>query len=520
MMRWFCSMFLALGLISSVAMAQTRPSYEFKFGGNDAAKEWQKTNHTTLEPQADQLSIKGTSWDSKIFRSVELPAGRYCVYGEGSGALEVMIQAADFKSPPVGGLNLSAPDGKWKTDYRDFDLPAGRWVLVLHISAAAGEARIKWLKLETAPDAADTSEVTPSPEELAKYRPNPPLVRGFMIGNNLKAQDYEDLKSWGANVVRVQFGAPNFAGRAKKTLWEAWPSQLDAIENQVILARDHGVKVVLDMHEAMVEHTRNDRDQWTDPNFEGNMIRAWRDIVTRMHKYHDTIWAYELWNEPLDRNQLPWAPRQWRPLAVRIVKEIRTIDPDCWIIYGPGPGSLWRGIDHLRPLPDTHIIYTVHYYSPDSFTHQGVGLELKVGTDMTDLTTKINNHYPGVLRSGGSTALWDRARLEQHLHDVDTFANRWKVPMFVGEFSVIRWAPSPDGAQWLNDVITLFENRGWSWTYHAFREWPGWSLEHPSGPESFWAPGMPHEILSTKATTETDRAKVVKSFLKRNQSSQ
>ena len=26
--------------------------------------------------------------------------------------------------------------------------------------------------------------------------------------------------------------------------------------------------------------------------------------------------------------------------------------------------------------------------------------------------------------------------------------------------------------------IALFRDYGWDWTYHAFREWEGWSVEH------------------------------------------
>ena len=30
----------------------------------------------------------------------------------------------------------------------------------------------------------------------------------------------------------------------------------------------------------------------------------------------------------------------------------------------------------------------------------------------------------------------------------------------------------------LKDVISAFEEHGWDWTYHVFREWPVWSVEH------------------------------------------
>jgi hypothetical protein len=46
----------------------------------------------------------------------------------------------------------------------------------------------------------------------------------------------------------------------------------------------------------------------------------------------------------------------------------------------------------------------------------------------------------------------------------------------VGEFSAIRWAPGAD--RYLSDLIGIIEAHGWDWTYHAFREWDGWSVEY------------------------------------------
>ena len=45
-----------------------------------------------------------------------------------------------------------------------------------------------------------------------------------------------------------------------------------------------------------------------------------------------------------------------------------------------------------------------------------------------------------------------------------------------GRVSAIAWAPGAD--QYLRDCIGIFRDYGWDWTYHAFREWAGWSVEH------------------------------------------
>ena len=46
----------------------------------------------------------------------------------------------------------------------------------------------------------------------------------------------------------------------------------------------------------------------------------------------------------------------------------------------------------------------------------------------------------------------------------------------MGEFSAITWAEGAEND--LRDCIELFEEYGWDWTYHAFRESNIWSLEH------------------------------------------
>ncbi len=59
---------------------------------------------------------------------------------------------------------------------------------------------------------------------------------------------------------------------------------------------------------------------------------------------------------------------------------------------------------------------------------------------------------------------------------VREFQLAYNVHIYVGEFSAIRWAPG--AAKYLSDCIDLFEEYNWDWTYHAFREWDGWSIEH------------------------------------------
>ena len=87
------------------------------------------------------------------------------------------------------------------------------------------------------------------------------------------------------------------------------------------------------------------------------------------------------------------------------------------------------------------------------------------------------------------------------------FQLAYNVHIYVGEFSAIRWAPG--AADYLRDCIELFEEYGWDWTYHAYREWDGWSVEHGSDRDN----RQPVE-------GSTDRKELLLSWFARNQKPQ
>ena len=82
--------------------------------------------------------------------------------------------------------------------------------------------------------------------------------------------------------------------------------------------------------------------------------------------------------------------------------------------------------------------------------------------------------------------------------------------IYIGEFGVVGCAEG--AAQWLTDAIEMFEEYGWDWTFHAFREWPPFSPEH----ETVYVgkPNRPYEWRD--AEKDTDRKKAILEGLKRN----
>jgi endoglucanase len=506
--RGFIPFLACLGIALVSADGETTSSFNFDFTKLSEITGWQKTGTIEATASAQGVTLKAENWDAKIYRTLKLQAGRYVLYGRASGKINILI-LKDFNSPALFHLNLTS--GEPATDYVDFTIPPGAdasVILCVSLPGPHDTASLQWLRIEKPPAETGTDAI-PNPEELGKFKPMPPVVRGFMVGGDWSEKTFKDMSSWGANVVRLQLDPVNLAKPFKLPFWDAWPQVLDEIEQAVKNANKYGIKVVVDLHvppmPKIMEKSEFDKPElWHDPELDSSFLRFWTDVAKRLKPYNKGIWGYDLLNEPLDRSQLPWEPKQWRPLAVNLLKAIRAVDPDVWIIYEPGPGSLDRGFDGLVPLPDTHVIYSVHSYYPGEFT--GQGLDYVGGFDRTDLSKKKDVHYPSKING----VYYDKSEIEKALAPAIDFAKKWHVPMYVGEFSVIRWAPKADAVQWLKDSVDIFEQLGWSWSYHAFREFNGWSLEND---ETFWHEGMP---VPQPVNYITERGKVIRKAMEAN----
>jgi hypothetical protein len=226
---------------------------------------------------------------------------------------------------------------------------------------------------------------------------------------------------------------------------------------------------------------------FTDPACQEKFVRVWEHLATR-YKGSTSIWGYDLVNEPVE-SFIEEGCDDWQALAERTARAIRAIDPVRTLIVEPaawgGPG----GLADLVPLSVSNVVYSVHMYLPHAFTHQGVH------------GPGPSYRYPGMIDG----KLWDKAQLEAALQPVIEFQRRYGVHIYIGEFSAIRWAPEGSAARYLSDVIDLFEAHGWDWTYHAFREWHGWSVEHGTDRSDILPAGTP-----------TDRQRLLQGWFSRN----
>ena len=360
---------------------------------------------------------------------------------------------------------LDIPGGtfEWRDFSRTMRIPSGvrKATLVLGLEAVAGEVAFDDVSVQL-------GRPTRGGERQAeKFKGHDlPRLRGVMHGPHFDEEDIRHLaQEWGANQVRWQL---NWTPMKRAEVWardlddyDTWlEGALEECDKALDACAKHGIRVLVDLHTppgGRVEGGVCPLFSRTD--CQRRFLDTWSLIATR-YKGHTAVYAYDLLNEPVEPKG--GGDITWHDLATKTIRLIREIDPDRPIVYEPGPWGSPDGFDLQIPLDLDHVIYSFHMYKPHNFTHQ------------TLHDSPGGTVYPGMVDG----ELWDKERLREAMRPAIEFQEEFNVHMYVGEFSAIRWAPGNSAYRYLRDLIDLFEEYGWDWSYHAYREFHGWSAEH------------------------------------------
>lgn len=335
--------------------------------------------------------------------------------------------------------------------------------LCLGLQGSSGTASFRNIRLSRG-DKAPVSTLRTPVIPKAAYTVDPPRLLGVMSPNTEnkgpKEQDFADLAAWGANGIRWQLIVPRIDGeiptmaQAKRYL----DGKIDELQQVLDLGQKYGIRVVIDVHSTsafskkMLLGTPEGRDY---------LVEFWEKTARRYHG-HPALFGYNLINEPHSREMKDGDPSLVEQYQ-RMIGAIRNIDPVTPIIIESDYMAAPRMLQFLPVFPVPNIIYSIHMYSPGTLTHQ------------LDPAANSFLKYPDSARQ------WDKEYLRRELAIPREFQQKTGARIYVGEFGCIRWAPGAD--RYLKDCIELFEEYGWDWTYHAFREWHGWSVEHSENPK-------------------------------------
>ncbi len=295
--------------------------------------------------------------------------------------------------------------------------------------------------------------------------------RGFNIGrlDDLRhdAAFLRDAAAYGARQVRLvlPMGAEGARPRFE-------PAVRAALARVLLRAERAGLDVVL-VPERGAEPQSPLWQQGGQGAEGAAFAEAWAQLASELRDA-DAVAGLDLLNEP----NPPWPDGRigssaaiWDTLARRVVAAIRAEDAGVPVVLEGVAGGGPQGVPVLGAWRDAALVYSLHFYLPHEITHQGVSARwpkaVRYPAD-DDTPLRGTPAHPGP---------WNRERLRRELAGAAERGQRDGVPVHVGEFSCVRWAPGDSAARYVGDCLSLFAEFGWSWSYHEFRGWPGWDAE-------------------------------------------
>lgn len=321
-----------------------------------------------------------------------------------------------------------------------------------------------------------------------------------VVVNELDTDDIATMQYQNVNILRCMlYRTWTLNDRQNLTIYQSWlDGELDKLDKIITAVNGTGIKVIIDLHTLPGETYPNGSNRlFYEQTYADKFVEVWKQIATR-YAGNSNVCAFELFNEPVEAD--PDLTVLYSPEEIQIIaaKAVRLIDTSTPIIFS---SNLWNAPTPFFTSPITeinNIIYSVHFYQDMKYSHQGI-----VGFNQEKIS------YPGYIGKW----MFDKERMRASLQTVRNFQITNNVKIFVGEFSVVRW--SLGGSLWLNDAISIFEEYGWDWTYHAWCNYHNnkyvttlWSLEAEDGS---WG-----DYNTTLSTEPTERKKVILSALSKN----
>jgi len=287
---------------------------------------------------------------------------------------------------------------------------------------------------------------------------------------------YNALAATGAKLARTFF---KFSASPDLTTFSWSDADYQLLSSTLKRLASKGIRLVIAAELGTVGQSAA---FWRNLPLQSSFVDSWENLAIKLGN-DPAIAGFDLFNEP----NPPWsggrvseAVARWRPLASRIIDAIRNNGIRVTVVVEGVVGGSALGFRDFEPIVDTSIAYSAHMYWPLEITHQFV---------LPKMSRSIP--YPAGIEWGisawdpsiGVTA-WNAATLERTMQDLIACQRRTNAPIYIGEFSCVRWAPKGSAYRYVEDCLNIFKKYNWSWTYHEFRAWPGWDAEIDSEDKS------------------------------------
>ncbi|MFH1478305.1 MAG: glycoside hydrolase family 5 protein [Candidatus Omnitrophota bacterium] len=259
--------------------------------------------------------------------------------------------------------------------------------------------------------------------------------------NFIGEEDFKLVKENGFNCIRLPFNSSILEEN----------NGISYLDKAIDLCERYSIYCILDMHSApgcqnKDWHGDSDGESrlWTDDRYQERFFEHWEMLSDRF-KGREIVAGYNILNEPVIDDNSKDILRNFYKEAV---KRIRKIDKDHIIFL---EGNTWsQDLEAIGEPFGNNLSYSIHYYHPLDLTHN-FGTSLK---------------YPGHIQGED----WDKEKIKRYMGLYRDLSQKWKVPIFAGEFGVNPTYSRDKGCmEWLGDVLSIFNEFGFHWTYWTYK---------------------------------------------------
>ncbi len=301
------------------------------------------------------------------------------------------------------------------------------------------------------------------------------LTGWFQYGDFQESRfgEIELLHNAGANFIRLPV-QPTLFYDLNSSSWQL-------LKRTLLEAQRVRMRVIVDFHPSL----NSQRDMLSgDPKFLeliGNMAAFLKDYPTAL---------LELQNEPISPvGDTCNSAFDWNTIQQSFYQKARAANKDITLVL---TGACWGGIDGLlkvNPIGDQNLIYSLHFYDPMFFTHQGASW---TGGNLPFLknipypptpenvaavilsmvyqmpTTAMKSNMRNALLEYGQSG-WNKQKILARLEVAKAWAVKNNARLLLGEFGVLQTeAPPQDRIQFVKDVRESAESLGMAlatWDY-------------------------------------------------------
>lgn len=264
------------------------------------------------------------------------------------------------------------------------------------------------------------------------------------------------------NAVRLQLKVRKEAKRSGRSASDVLDESLKWTDAMLDECARLGIVAIVNISQVPLDPnigiSQTSQEFWAEEANLDETLELIDKVVTYFDIRGDELAAFDFISEPViaDRGRAK-RPEQWPSLAQKIVDLITKRERPRWAVIASGPWGMPTGFRDFSGVEGDKVIYGSHMYLPHAFTHQGVR------------KNPLGVTYPGYVK----IKRWDKQELTNALEPLKQFQRQRRAPVLIGEFGAVRWAQGSEA--YLQDLVSLFEESGWSWLYFSGTGWHGWN---------------------------------------------